>query len=110
MHILRLSRRAASALTLLLIFMSAFSAKALHTHPDSYYAAIGTSSAASDTSSTLNDDCPICHFSFFPYMASRAEVCTVFFTFLTFSAATVTVCVHPTPIRHFALRAPPVVG
>lgn len=109
MHVRRLSRRAASALTLLLIFLSAFGVKALHTHPDSYYAAIDNSPAA-QTGSTLNDDCPICHFSFFPYLPTQTELCTVFFTFLTFAAQTGRVSFRLIPIRHFALRAPPVVG
>lgn len=109
MHVRRLSRQALKALTLLLIFMSAFGVKALHTHPDSYYAAIDASAEA-QAGSAFSDNCPICHFSFSPYMVSQTEACAVFFTVLTFAALVGLVCPRIVPIRHFALRAPPAVG
>ena len=109
MPVCRLSIRAASALTLLLIFASAFGVKALHTHSDSRYTAIGCSSDA-QSNSALDDDCPICRFAFLPYIVSHTETCTVFLTAQTFAADAAAVRVRPAPIHRSALRAPPTVG
>jgi len=105
MALTRLSRRAAEALTLLLIFVSAYGAKVLHTHPDSYYAAIDACS--DDSGSSIEDDCPICRFAFFPCLIARADVCSVFFVLCTFVSAVSSVSADRTVLRHFALRAPP---
>lgn len=61
--------RVFNAGALLLILLSAYAGKSLHTHPDEYYRYL-TESDANTTSSALADDCAICHFHFFSYTHS----------------------------------------
>lgn len=101
-----LSTKAHRALILLLIFVSAFSIKALHTHPDSYYEGMAQS-AESNNSSSLFDDCPICNFSFFPYLLSQADIELNPDVTTIESAPTVEYHAISRYIIHHSLRAPP---
>lgn len=49
----------------LTVLLVAFTSKSLHTHSEAYYRSFAPSAGESPLSS-LNDDCPICHFQFFP--------------------------------------------
>ncbi len=101
-----LSSKALEALVLLLIFVSAYSIKALHTHPDSYYEGM-TESSDSNDESALFDNCPICNFSFFPYLIAQADI--------AINPDCTTLELHPEVeydtdssfIIHHYLRAPP---
>ena len=66
---------------LLLILLSAYAGKSLHTHPDEYYRYL-TENDGDTTSPTLVDDCAICHFHFFSYIHTTDWVLTSEFRLL----------------------------
>ena len=85
----------------------AYTGKALHTHPDSYYDSLrNTRSAASNG---MSDDCPICHFNLVLFVASSLVV-TGFYALLMLVFFAVEPLLRSKEIvANSSLRAPPVV-
>ena len=91
---------------MLLILLSAYAGKVLHTHPEAYYRNLFA--ASSDTSSSsLKDDCAICHFQFYSCLtASVWHLCSEFLLLTTFRP-TEKSTPDKTEVVHARLRAPP---
>ena len=90
---------------MLTVVAVAYTGKALHTHSESYYDALRTTSNA--TSNGMSDECPICHFNLLLFIFDNLQPFTFFTVLLT-----VIVCVAPImrssiTVRHLSLRAPP---
>ena len=84
----------------------AYTGKALHTHPDSYYDSLrNTRSAASNG---MSDDCPICHFNLLLFIISQSQALLSAIVLLTVITA-VDVIIRAVETRViYSLRAPPV--
>ena len=92
---------------MLIVVGVAYTGKALHTHTDEYYNSLRTTKSAA--ANGMSNDCPICHFNLLLFTTGQSQV----FTFCTLLLA-VFVTVQPimrekSTVRHFSLRAPPVV-
>ena len=84
----------------------AYTGKALHTHADDYYDALrSTRSAASNG---MSDDCPICHFNLLFFITDSCQALFVGTVLLAVFFAVEPILRDKTVVRHFSLRAPPV--
>lgn len=97
------------ACTLLLVLLTAYTAKSLHTHPAEYYASL-LQTQHEDHTPDLLDDCPLCHFHFFTYTTSTEWILLSDFRLLTTIYQTEEHNVDLIDSRELSLRAPPAMG
>ena len=84
----------------------AYTGKALHTHPDSYYDSLrNTRSAASNG---MSDDCPICHFTLLFFLATHNLIIVSVVVLLSVISIADVICRTVEQRDSLALRAPPV--
>jgi hypothetical protein len=91
---------------MLIVVGVAYTGKALHTHTDEYYNSLRTTKAAA--ANGMSDDCPICHFNLLLFIVDNRQAIFVGIVLLTVFVTAQTILRKSEVIRHFSLRAPPV--
>ena len=95
------------AYALLLVMLSAYTAKSLHTHSPEYYASF-QQTQHEDPSPDLTDDCPLCNFHFFSYTTTTEWLLISDFRLITPIYQPDIYAANLIPHRELSLRAPPV--
>lgn len=97
------------AYAMLLVMLTAYTAKSLHTHSAEYYASF-QQTQHEDPSPDLADDCPLCNFQFFSYTTTTEWILISDFRLLTTIYQPETYVVDLVSFGKLSLRAPPVLG
>ena len=84
----------------------AYTGKALHSHSDGYYDSLRTTRSAA--SNGMSDDCPICHFNLLLFLFNHCHTFAFYAVLLTVFFAAQLILRTKECVRHFSLRAPPV--
>ena len=91
---------------MLIVVGVAYTGKALHTHTDEYYNTLRATKASA--ANGMSDDCPICHFNLLLFIVDNCQAIFVGIVLLTVFVTAQTILRKSEVIRHFSLRAPPV--
>lgn len=91
---------------MLIVVGVAYTGKALHTHTDEYYNTLRATKAAA--ANGMSDDCPICHFNLLLFIVDNCQAIFAGIVLLTVFVTAQTILRKSEVIRHFSLRAPPV--
>ena len=91
---------------MLIVVGVAYTGKALHTHTDEYYNTLRATKTAA--ANGMSDDCPICHFNLLLFIVDNCQAIFVGIVLLTVFVTAQTILRKSEVIRHFSLRAPPV--
>ena len=84
----------------------AHTGKALHTHSEGYYDSLRTTRSAA--SNGMSDDCPICHFNLLLFLSNHCQSFAFYAVLLVVFFTAQPILRTKECVRHFSLRAPPV--